>query len=257
MFIRNAWYVAAWADEISQTPLARRICNEPIVLYRDQQNRAAALLDMCCHRGAPLHHRQGRRAGPAMRLPRADLRSFGRMRARPRPGPHHRAHARAQLPGGGAGCVHLDLDGRSGEGRSSEDRALAVSQRRGELAAQAHDVSDQGGRHADGRQPDGPDASGLRPHLDHRRQPDRSMSTRRWTSSARLSASVHPLDAELGAAADLCEGRRLPGTHRSLPADSSSSRLVRCCNGPARPKSAAIVTAIRPTASWRSVCITA
>ena len=55
MFIRNAWYVAAWADEIGETPLARRICNEPVVLFRDQQNRVAALLDMCCHRGAPLH----------------------------------------------------------------------------------------------------------------------------------------------------------------------------------------------------------
>ena len=54
MFIRNAWYVAAWADEVSETPLARRICNEPVVLFRDKQNRAAALLDMCCHRGAPL-----------------------------------------------------------------------------------------------------------------------------------------------------------------------------------------------------------
>ena len=55
MFIRNAWYVAAWADEIGETPLARRICNEPVVLFRDRQNRVAALLDMCCHRGAPLH----------------------------------------------------------------------------------------------------------------------------------------------------------------------------------------------------------
>ena len=55
MFIRNAWYVAAWADEIGETPLARRICNEPVVLFRDQQNRVAALHDMCCHRGAPLH----------------------------------------------------------------------------------------------------------------------------------------------------------------------------------------------------------
>jgi len=55
MFIRNAWYVAAWADEISDLPLARRICNEPVVLYRDWQSRPAALLDMCCHRGAPLH----------------------------------------------------------------------------------------------------------------------------------------------------------------------------------------------------------
>lgn len=55
MFIRNAWYIAAWADEISETPLARRIGNEPVVLYRDRQGQAAALLDMCCHRGAPLH----------------------------------------------------------------------------------------------------------------------------------------------------------------------------------------------------------
>jgi phenylpropionate dioxygenase-like ring-hydroxylating dioxygenase large terminal subunit len=55
MFIRNAWYVAAWADEIGEAPLARRICNEPVVLYRDAENRVSALLDMCCHRGAPLH----------------------------------------------------------------------------------------------------------------------------------------------------------------------------------------------------------
>jgi phenylpropionate dioxygenase-like ring-hydroxylating dioxygenase large terminal subunit len=55
MFIRNAWYVAAWADEIGTVPLARRICNEPVVLFRDQENQVAALLDMCCHRGAPLH----------------------------------------------------------------------------------------------------------------------------------------------------------------------------------------------------------
>ena len=39
MFIRNAWYVAAWADEIGEAPLARRICNEPVVLFRDRQNR--------------------------------------------------------------------------------------------------------------------------------------------------------------------------------------------------------------------------
>ena len=53
--LKNAWYVAAWADEISDRPLARRLCNEPVVLFRDAQGHAAALLDMCCHRGAPLH----------------------------------------------------------------------------------------------------------------------------------------------------------------------------------------------------------
>jgi phenylpropionate dioxygenase-like ring-hydroxylating dioxygenase large terminal subunit len=55
MFIRNAWYVAAWADDVTDRPLARRILNDPIVLFRDAQGHAAALLDMCCHRGAPLH----------------------------------------------------------------------------------------------------------------------------------------------------------------------------------------------------------
>ena len=54
MFIRNAWYIAAWADELGQKPLARRICNEPVVLFRDHGGRPAALLDRCCHRSAPL-----------------------------------------------------------------------------------------------------------------------------------------------------------------------------------------------------------
>ena len=40
MLLRNAWYIAAWADEIGDTPLARRICNEPIVLFRDGRGRA-------------------------------------------------------------------------------------------------------------------------------------------------------------------------------------------------------------------------
>ena len=36
MFIRNAWYIAAWAHEVTQKPLARTICNEAVVIYRDQ-----------------------------------------------------------------------------------------------------------------------------------------------------------------------------------------------------------------------------
>ena len=54
MFIRNAWYIAAWADELGEKPLARRLCDEPIVLFRDQSGQPAALLDRCCHRSAPL-----------------------------------------------------------------------------------------------------------------------------------------------------------------------------------------------------------
>ena len=53
-FLRNAWYVAAWPEEVGDTPLGRVIMNEPIVLFRDAEGRAAALEDRCCHRGAPL-----------------------------------------------------------------------------------------------------------------------------------------------------------------------------------------------------------
>src|SRR5439155_9010487 len=55
MLVRNCWYIAAWADEIGAEPLARRICGDPLVLFRDRENRAAALVDRCCHRAAPLH----------------------------------------------------------------------------------------------------------------------------------------------------------------------------------------------------------
>ncbi|GGX95834.1 Rieske 2Fe-2S domain-containing protein [Massilia dura] len=54
MFILNAWYIAAWAHEVTDVPLARRICDEPVVLFRTKDGTAAALLDRCCHRGAPL-----------------------------------------------------------------------------------------------------------------------------------------------------------------------------------------------------------
>jgi vanillate O-demethylase monooxygenase subunit len=54
VILRNAWYIAAWADDITTAPVARRICNDPIVLYRDTNGTAAALADYCCHRAAPL-----------------------------------------------------------------------------------------------------------------------------------------------------------------------------------------------------------
>ena len=53
-FIRNDWYVAAWPHEVTDKPLARRLGNQPVVLYREQNGRPVALLDRCPHRGAPL-----------------------------------------------------------------------------------------------------------------------------------------------------------------------------------------------------------
>ena len=34
MFVRNTWYIAAWSDELTDAPLGRRICDEPLVLFR-------------------------------------------------------------------------------------------------------------------------------------------------------------------------------------------------------------------------------
>jgi vanillate O-demethylase monooxygenase subunit len=56
MFLRNAWYVAAWDHEVSaERPFGRLLLNEPIVLYRTRDGRAVALEDRCCHRHYPLH----------------------------------------------------------------------------------------------------------------------------------------------------------------------------------------------------------
>ena len=55
MFIRNAWYVAAWDHEGGRTDLLRRtLLDEPVVLYRQLDGTPVALEDRCCHRGAPL-----------------------------------------------------------------------------------------------------------------------------------------------------------------------------------------------------------
>jgi len=56
MFVRNAWYAAAWDHEVRRALLPRTICDEPIVLYRRTDGRAAALADACWHRLVPLSH---------------------------------------------------------------------------------------------------------------------------------------------------------------------------------------------------------
>lgn len=53
--LRNTWYVAGWAEELKAGQLlARRLLDEPVVLFRDDQGMPAALLDRCPHRFAPL-----------------------------------------------------------------------------------------------------------------------------------------------------------------------------------------------------------
>lgn len=50
----NAWYVAAWDHEVTRKPLARRIADRPLALYRTEDGRPVALADACWHRLAPL-----------------------------------------------------------------------------------------------------------------------------------------------------------------------------------------------------------
>jgi len=54
-FLRNTWYAALWAQDLSQGQLVPRIfLNEPIVLFRQADGRAAAIADVCAHRFSPL-----------------------------------------------------------------------------------------------------------------------------------------------------------------------------------------------------------
>lgn len=52
--LKNGWYVAAWADELSADPVERRIIGERIVLYRRGDGAPAALAGLCPHRRLPL-----------------------------------------------------------------------------------------------------------------------------------------------------------------------------------------------------------
>jgi len=45
MFLKNEWYVACRADEITDKPLGRKICNEAMVFFRGPDNAVAAVQD--------------------------------------------------------------------------------------------------------------------------------------------------------------------------------------------------------------------
>src|SRR6266568_8211406 len=53
-FLRNQWYTAATSTEVCAKPLARTICDEPLVIFRGQDGTVAVLTDRCPHRKAPL-----------------------------------------------------------------------------------------------------------------------------------------------------------------------------------------------------------
>lgn len=46
---RPAWYVAASSHELQRGPLARVVCDEPLLLFRDARGRVAAQQDRWPH----------------------------------------------------------------------------------------------------------------------------------------------------------------------------------------------------------------
>jgi len=54
-FLRNAWYVAAWSTEVGRELFHRKILGEPVLMFRREDGRVAAMQDRCPHRFVPLH----------------------------------------------------------------------------------------------------------------------------------------------------------------------------------------------------------
>ena len=64
---RDAWYIAAASSEVARRPVSRTIFDEPIVLFRDEDDRAVALVDRCLHRNMQLS--AGRVVGGCLECP--------------------------------------------------------------------------------------------------------------------------------------------------------------------------------------------
>ncbi|MDX3895570.1 aromatic ring-hydroxylating dioxygenase subunit alpha [Pusillimonas sp.] len=90
-FVYRAWYCGAWADELGDNLLARRILNEPIVMFRDEQGAAHAISDICPHKFAPLH--LGKHLGNTVQCPYHGLEFDGSGRCM------HNPHGDGKVPG--------------------------------------------------------------------------------------------------------------------------------------------------------------
>lgn len=63
--VRNAWYVLGWDSEIDREPLARTICDIPVIAYRKLDRSVVVMRDACPHRLLPLS--KGIREGDSIR----------------------------------------------------------------------------------------------------------------------------------------------------------------------------------------------
>lgn len=66
-FLKNAWYAAAWAEEVGREMLARTLLGESVLMYRRLDGRAVAIGNRCPHRHAPLN--EGKLIGDEVQCP--------------------------------------------------------------------------------------------------------------------------------------------------------------------------------------------
>jgi phenylpropionate dioxygenase-like ring-hydroxylating dioxygenase large terminal subunit len=96
-YLQNAWYAAAFTDELNDGPLARTLLDMPVVLFRRADGTAAMLLDRCPHRFAPLS--RGKIVGDAIECGYHGLRFNGAGACIHNPHlPDGRAPAAARVP---------------------------------------------------------------------------------------------------------------------------------------------------------------
>jgi phenylpropionate dioxygenase-like ring-hydroxylating dioxygenase large terminal subunit len=51
---KNYWYIACLSKELGKKPIAVRLWDTPLVLFRDSNGKSQCLLDRCAHRNVPL-----------------------------------------------------------------------------------------------------------------------------------------------------------------------------------------------------------
>ena len=62
--VKNRWYIAAFASEITREPMERTLLNLPVVMYRKESGAPVAMYGLCPHRYYPLA--KGRVKGDAI-----------------------------------------------------------------------------------------------------------------------------------------------------------------------------------------------
>lgn len=55
MFLKNNWYIACLLDELNKKNIvSKKICNENILIFKNNKNQIAVIEDRCCHRNVQL-----------------------------------------------------------------------------------------------------------------------------------------------------------------------------------------------------------